>query len=117
MNQVNDHPVLDTPSSPDGWTWPVRWDAAVRFATITGAAVSSVVQSPLLAPHRELDRLAALARAVHRGEANADLRLRDSVRRLIGVAPWLVEFAEQVESLIADRGRMAAPPGASEATD
>ena len=117
MNQVNDTSMLDTPSSPDDWTWPLRWDAAVRFATITGAAVSRFVQSPLLAPHRELDRLSALARAVHRGEANADLRLQDSLRRLLRVAPSLVEFASQVESLIADSDRIAARPGASEATE
>ncbi|GAA1383367.1 hypothetical protein [Catellatospora chokoriensis] len=72
------------------WTWPVRWDPAVRWTTAGGFSPDSLLEHPDLVAHRMLDRLGAQAREVHRGAPEAEEAFRQSIGTLLAEAPWLV---------------------------
>src|SRR3712207_1144517 len=76
------------------WSWPVRWEPAVRLAVAQGRQPDVLLDDPRLVAHRTLDRLAALAFDVHQGAPGASDAFVDAIRELIRVAPWVVIAAE-----------------------
>jgi hypothetical protein len=69
------------------WSWPVRWEPAVRLAVVGGLQPDVLLDDPRLVAHRTLDRLAALAFEVYHGAPGATDAFVDAIRELILVAP------------------------------
>jgi hypothetical protein len=93
------------------WSWPVRWEPAVRLAVARGRHPDVLLDDPNLVAHRVLDRLAAQALEVHRGAPGASEAFVDAIRALVLAAPWLVGTADRPDSGTAESHHAHDPHG------
>lgn len=103
--------MVESQDATSSWSWPVRWEPAVRLAVARGRHPNVILDDPDLVAHRILDRLAAQALEAHRGAPGASDAFVDAIRTLVQAAPWLVGAADRPDSGAAESHHAHDPHG------